>query len=1805
MPIQTNFNTNPYFDDYNEEKDFLRILFRPGVAVQARELTQLQSIIQGQIERFGSHIFEEGSNVLGGQLTIDSEVQYLKLFSTYEANGSAEGPVINVSDFIGKTITQNGSNATARVVHAVPAVGNDFATLYIKSINSGAFNENTASVDATISFTETIDSADVTTSARVGGTQTGTGITIPSPIGTGSIASIDAGIFYINGFFTRCDSQTIALDKYGNNPTFRIGLSITESILDEFDDESLLDPANGSPNFTAPGAHRFSISLLLDKKTTDSLNFVELSRIDNGVIQSLKVNPIYSELGKQIARRTFDESGNYTTRPFNINLQPHPTLPSTKIRAALDNGKAYVHGYEYETTGTEVLDIDRSLDTNLVTDQQIYVRYGNYTIIDNPTGLFDISTQETINLYSTANVQTATLIGTASVISYTNNDTDSMRIYLRNFKMNNLTFTANTEAIEGGNTITLIGSSSTNNAYKGMTIEILGRKHRVLSQSGAILTVDGILAENGTSTQAVTLLPTRNNVSLFASSDGSKLALVSTKAKVSGVSSNDTIFSETNLNSLVFPLNDTYVKTLSDISYTYTKKGSLTFSSGTGQLSIASNEEVYPGTDTILGSDLERIIVFSDSTNVKQVVTSCSISGTTVTVNTANTSYAGASTIILPVTIANADERSKSLSNANTSAVVTETNNATLTRGQRLIKVPNKIPGVSESLLVSDVLRIRKIIDLGLTSIAADFDVDDETTWTEFTSTVYEESAADITTNYKFDNGQRNYIYDHANITLIQGRNIPTGPILVFFDYFVPNANPGFFNVDSYSSVDYEDIPVYIAQTSANSIKLSDAIDFRPVRDINSTSFDGGVQVPDPRFVFTTTYENYLSRIDKIILTKNRNFEVIKGISNEDPMPPTDLDTGMTLYTISLPPYTANTNLITVSNTDNRRYTMKDIGKLSSRIRSLETNAILSKIERETLDTTIFDDFGIEKFINGALVDNFTGHSIGDVENLDYDVSIDFSNREMRPPFKAEGYALDYDTLTNISNVNGYTTMDYTIDEFVSQSLASKSVNVNPYNVFNFNGSVKLTPSQDTWFDTNTRPAVSVNLGGDNDAWNSIGRAVEDNRRNGFGTEWNDWQTRWTGMQTSNSVISSNLNVEVDGRRVTATKSTTSEQVITRNQEEFRDATRTSFSTQSITRNLGSRIVDITVVPFIRSKSISFVIEGCKPNTRLYAFFDDTNISDSTGVVTTDASGKASGTFTLPGGVFRTGTRILRFIDREDNNVRLSDTKAEGTYSAQGSLATTEQIVATVREPIIRTQTVRESRPIPDVVTRSLTTSENVTTTWIDPLAQSFLVDPRIYPNGLYLSSVDLFFSTKDSNLPVTVQIRPTVNGYPSSSVILPGSEVILEAADVIIPTGSQVIPDPTSFAFENLVYLEPGEYTFVILSNSNQYEVLVGEIGQQSLNGNFLITENPYAGVMFKSQNASTWTAVQEDDIMFVLKKAVFATQTTSTVKIDVDVSDLTENKLYDLLQLSLTEFKPNGTNISYKFDYLDENDNVITQNSYVPNDNYSLRTSGKLSNSATSFTTTATLTSSDSSVSPVIDEETLNLIAISNNIDNGSIYNNTLILENGGTAYANTDTFTVTGGLIAAVVGIVTDGAGKILTLNVTQKGLGFTDTATVTYVGSTGSGAVIKVLNEGSNQGGNAISRYITRRVTLAKGFNSDYLQVRFKAFRPSGVNIDVYYKVLNANDTDKFDDKNYVKMELDPETDQLSTTMNDFREFIYKPKTETITYSSGGNNNDDNDYSDYNTFAVKIVLRSEKTTNYKIPRVRDLKVISFAS
>ena len=82
VTLSTNFNVAPYYDDFDESKNYHRILFRPGLAVQARELTQMQTIMQNQIDRFGEHVFKEGSIVSGCSVGIDTNYEYVKLMDS-------------------------------------------------------------------------------------------------------------------------------------------------------------------------------------------------------------------------------------------------------------------------------------------------------------------------------------------------------------------------------------------------------------------------------------------------------------------------------------------------------------------------------------------------------------------------------------------------------------------------------------------------------------------------------------------------------------------------------------------------------------------------------------------------------------------------------------------------------------------------------------------------------------------------------------------------------------------------------------------------------------------------------------------------------------------------------------------------------------------------------------------------------------------------------------------------------------------------------------------------------------------------------------------------------------------------------------------------------------------------------------------------------------------------------------------------------------------------------------------------------------------------------------------------------------------------------------------------------------------------------------------------------------------------------------------------------------------------------------------------------------------------------------------
>ena len=129
------FNTEPYNDDYSEDKNFHRILFRPSFAVQARELTQLQTILQKQIQRHGDHIFKNGAMVVPGQVSVDTEADYVKLQAIY----SGVAVETFLTSLLGKKLV-GSSGVIAEVIKTQSQEESDPTTIYVKYITSGTNN---------------------------------------------------------------------------------------------------------------------------------------------------------------------------------------------------------------------------------------------------------------------------------------------------------------------------------------------------------------------------------------------------------------------------------------------------------------------------------------------------------------------------------------------------------------------------------------------------------------------------------------------------------------------------------------------------------------------------------------------------------------------------------------------------------------------------------------------------------------------------------------------------------------------------------------------------------------------------------------------------------------------------------------------------------------------------------------------------------------------------------------------------------------------------------------------------------------------------------------------------------------------------------------------------------------------------------------------------------------------------------------------------------------------------------------------------------------------------------------------------------------------------------------------------------------------------------------------------------------------------------------------------------------------------------------------------------------------------------
>ena len=439
MAQKTDLNISPYYDDFDGDKNFYKVLFKPGFPVQARELTTLQSILQNQVESFGGNIFKEGSIVLPGAPTFENQ------FSAVKLNDINLGIDVSlyIKNFIGKTITGQLSGVTADIQEVAFTSDSDLVTdltIYVKYKESG----DDAEVDTFQDGEQLFASENVT----YGNTTISAGTAFASLISQdatsiGSAAFIDNGVYFIRGTFVEVSKQTLILDYYTNTPSYRVGLKISETIVNAKDDSSLYDNAKGFSNFAAPGADRLKISLTLTKKDlsdkTDT-DFVEILRLDEGKIKKIKDKSDYSIIKEYISGRTFDESGHYAVDEFSIKalnslndqinndglyLEGETTeqgnTPSDDLMCLqVSPGRAYVHGYDVTLDAETAVDVEKPRDTESISGANIPFEMGHLLRVNNVSGA--PKENKTLDLYDQLNVG-GSIIGAARV--YTFNLTDA------------------------------------------------------------------------------------------------------------------------------------------------------------------------------------------------------------------------------------------------------------------------------------------------------------------------------------------------------------------------------------------------------------------------------------------------------------------------------------------------------------------------------------------------------------------------------------------------------------------------------------------------------------------------------------------------------------------------------------------------------------------------------------------------------------------------------------------------------------------------------------------------------------------------------------------------------------------------------------------------------------------------------------------------------------------------------------------------------------------------------------------------------------------------------------------------------------------------------------------------------------------------------------------------------------------------------------------------------------------------------------------------------------------------------------
>jgi hypothetical protein len=960
MALKTDFNVAPYFDDYDEFKDYYRILFRPGTAVQARELTQIQTIIQKQIERFGNWAFNNGDIVYGCQIFDMPSVPYVRLMD-FASNGTANSATLDVRDYVNAVATSATSNLKAQVIYANAGFSTNYPDtniLYLKYINTGTGGETIFSNNELLTFQQ-VSVAGNTDLANVYSWSNTPIDTVTT--GNSHGVSVTEGVVFIGGEFVRVANSTFGLvnnfGTYAGNNV--IGFDLIEQIVTENQDTSLLDNALGYTNENAPGAHRLKLTPIIISLTTEEaslrekFNPIGIYNYGSLVSKVLPAANVYSVVGDVLAKRTFEESGNYVVNPFIVDTVT--TIPGSDVSASdansvlgrVSTGIGYVQGNRVEIQKTAYINMRRGVDTQTNRSQEINFNYGNYFIVNEYAGSFRSDLIASVNFYDqpqkavtnrtysgtglvgnligTANIRCVTLVsgtpGTSTANYYIHIFNTSMSGNYTPSQIKSIVFTGPNKGIAD---VVSTGIVSSQNKKQLFSFGVTGIKN-LRDQNNNVVTDYYYRASNTTA-----IMDTSGNIDtrIASSVTGGTdiLPFVAGTTLTDSAAADIIVVSKTNADSAAITgsvsvsTSSTIVTGSSTVFTSIFTSGDLVKVDGAVRTIVSVANNTYMVVDAPFAYSNSGTNCYKRYVNGKVISTTKGITGpspyVTIDTSTGFTIHSGQiPSVPLDVDVSYIVKRT-----------VTVPAKKEI-RKKRFVKInTSSNPKGPWCLGLGDVHKINKIYGTA--------------------NGVYTVNGVDLTSNFSLDTGQKDTHYNLAYIYAKPGYTATSFPnVLVDLDYFAVNTSPGvgYFTVESYpvddantasvTAIQTKDIPLYVDDTGAK-LPLRDYVDFR-VPCINTANDSGfydwsngaqtntaisyatlnpsstlsfdvpitGMNSPAYGKSLEADYTFYLGRKDLVMITPDNVLKVKEGVPSITPQSPLFPENAMPLATLNIPPY--------------------------------------------------------------------------------------------------------------------------------------------------------------------------------------------------------------------------------------------------------------------------------------------------------------------------------------------------------------------------------------------------------------------------------------------------------------------------------------------------------------------------------------------------------------------------------------------------------------------------------------------------------------------------------------------------------------------------------------------------------------------------------------------------------------------------------------------------------------------------------------------------------------------------------------